>query len=43
MVVGDIIKLNAGTIIPADLRIIDAKDLFLDQAVFTGESVLVER
>ena len=43
VVVGDIIKLNAGTIIPADLRIIDAKDLFLDQAVFTGESVLVEK
>ena len=43
IVVGDIIKLNAGTIIPADLRIIDSKDLFLNESVFTGESVLVEK
>lgn len=43
VVVGDIIKLNAGTIIPADLRIIDSKDLFLNESVFTGESVLVEK
>ena len=43
VVVGDIVKLNAGTIIPADLRIIEAKDLFLNESVFTGESVLVEK
>ena len=43
VVVGDIIKLNAGTIIPADLRIIDSKDLFLNESVFTGESILVEK
>lgn len=43
VVKGDIIKLNAGVIIPADLRIIEAKDLFLNESVFTGESALVEK
>ena len=43
VVVGDIVRLNAGTIIPADLRIIESKDLFLNQSVFTGESVLIEK
>lgn len=43
VVVGDIVKLNAGTIIPADLKIIECKDLFVNQAVFTGESVLTEK
>lgn len=43
VVVGDIVKLNAGTIIPADIRIIEAKDLFINESVFTGESVLVEK
>ena len=43
VVVGDIVKLNAGTIIPADLKIIDCKDLFVNQSVFTGESVLIEK
>ena len=43
IVKGDIIKLNAGAIIPADLRIIEAKDLFLNESVFTGESALVEK
>lgn len=43
VVIGDIIELNAGAIIPADVRIIESKDLFLNQSVFTGESVLVEK
>lgn len=43
IVVGDIVKLNAGSIIPADLSILDCKDLFLNQSVFTGESVPVEK
>lgn len=43
IVVGDIIKLNAGSIIPADLKIIESKDLFLNQSVFTGESIPVEK
>jgi Mg2+-importing ATPase len=43
VVLGDIIKLNAGSIIPADLYILESKDLFLNQSSFTGESVPVEK
>lgn len=43
IVEGDLIKLNAGSIIPADLLLIDAKDLFINQATFTGESVPIEK
>lgn len=43
VVVGDIIQLSAGDIIPADLRIISAKDLFLSQATLTGESKPIEK
>ena len=32
VVPGDIVKLNAGSIIPADIKIIESKDLFLNQA-----------
>ena len=35
---GDIVLLSAGSIIPADLRIIESKDLYLGQASLTGES-----
>lgn len=38
LVVGDIVHLSAGDMIPADLRILEAKDLFLSQASLTGES-----
>ena len=43
IVLGDIVRLSAGDIIPADLRIISAKDLFLSQATLTGESLPVEK
>lgn len=43
ILVGDIIRLSAGDIIPADLRIISAKDLFLSQATLTGESQPIEK
>lgn len=43
VVKGDIIHLNAGSIIPADVIILDCKDLFLNQSVFTGESVPIEK
>ena len=43
VVIGDIVKLNAGTIVPSDLKIVEAKDLFVNQSVFTGESILVEK
>ena len=38
IVVGDIVELNAGTIIPADVLLIENKNLYLNMAVFTGES-----
>ena len=43
VVVGDIVKLNAGSIIPADIKLIEAKDLFINQSAYTGESILVEK
>ena len=43
VVKGDIIHLNAGSIIPADVMIIENKDLFLNQSVFTGESAPIEK
>ncbi len=43
VVPGDIVRLAAGDMIPADLRIISAKDLFLTQASLTGESLPVEK
>ena len=43
VVLGDIIKLNAGAIIPADVKIIESKDLFINQSVFTGESAPIEK
>lgn len=43
IVVGDMVKLSAGDMLPADLRIIAAKDLFINQAALTGESAPVEK
>lgn len=43
LVVGDIIHLSAGDMIPADIRIIEAKDLFVSQSAITGESEPVEK
>jgi Mg2+-importing ATPase len=43
LVVGDIVHLSAGDIIPADVRVISAKDLFISQAMLTGESLPVEK
>lgn len=40
---GDIILLSAGDMIPADCRILTAKDLFVSQAAMTGESMPVEK
>ena len=40
---GDIIRLAAGDMVPADVRVLTAKDLFLNQAALTGESLPVEK
>ena len=43
LVPGDIVVLAAGSVIPADLRLIAAKDFFVSQAALTGESLPVEK
>lgn len=43
IVPGDIIKLSAGDMIPADVRIIKSKDLFMGQSALTGEAMPVEK
>jgi len=43
LVPGDIVKLSAGDMIPADLRILQARDLFIAQAALTGEALPVEK
>lgn len=43
IVVGDLIHLSAGDMIPADLRILAVKDLFISQSALTGESEPVEK
>ena len=39
LVVGDIVLLESGVRIPADLRLVDAHDLTIDEAILTGESM----
>jgi len=43
LVPGDIIRLAAGDMVPADVRVLSAKDLFLNQSALTGESLPVEK
>ncbi len=43
IVVGDIVHLSAGDMIPADIRIYESKDLFISQSSLTGESEPVEK
>jgi Mg2+-importing ATPase len=43
LVPGDIVKLSAGDMIPADVRVISSKDLFIVQASLTGESLPIEK
>jgi Mg2+-importing ATPase len=40
---GDIIRLAAGDMVPADVRVLSAKDLFLNQSALTGEALPVEK
>lgn len=43
LVAGDIVQLAAGDMIPADIRLIESRDLFISQAVLTGEALPVEK
>src|SRR5665647_2953615 len=43
LVPGDIIRLGAGDMVPADVRVLVAKDLFLNQAALTGEALPLEK
>ena len=40
---GDIIRLSAGSLIPADARVIECEDFFVTQSILTGESLPVEK
>ena len=43
LVPGDVLLLSAGDMIPADCRLLTARDLFISQAALTGESLPVEK
>jgi Mg2+-importing ATPase len=43
IVPGDIVYLSAGDMIPADCRVLQSKDLFISQAMLTGEAMPVEK
>ena len=43
LVPGDVVHLTAGDMIPGDVRIVEAKDLFVSQGSLTGESLPVEK
>lgn len=43
LVPGDVIRLTAGDLVPADCRLIESRDLFVTQAMLTGEAYPVEK
>jgi P-type Mg2+ transporter len=43
IVPGDVVALSAGDMIPADLRLVYAKDLFVNQSTLTGEAMPIEK
>ena len=43
LVPGDVVRLSAGDMIPADIRLLETKDLFINQSALTGESMPAEK
>jgi len=43
LVPGDVVYLSAGDMVPADVRLLASKDLFISQSILTGESMPVEK
>lgn len=43
VVPGDVIELSAGSLVPADALVLDARDCFVNQALLTGETLPVEK
>lgn len=43
LTIGDVIRLSSGDMLPADTRLIQAKDLFINQSALTGESEDIEK
>jgi len=43
VVPGDVVRLSAGDLVPADARLLESRDLFILQASLTGESLPVEK
>ncbi|MCX7593659.1 MAG: magnesium-translocating P-type ATPase [Fischerella sp.] len=43
LVPGDIVHLSAGDMVPADIRLLTAKDFWIDQAILTGESSPIQK
>lgn len=43
LVPGDVVRISAGDMVPADLRLLEAKDLFINQSALTGESMPAEK
>jgi P-type Mg2+ transporter len=43
LVAGDVVRLSAGDLVPADVRLISSRDLFVSQAALTGEALPVEK
>jgi P-type Mg2+ transporter len=43
LVPGDVVRLSAGDMIPADLRLLEVKDLFVNQSALTGEAMPAEK
>ncbi len=43
VVPGDVVRLSAGDLVPADARLLESRDLYVQQAALTGESLPVEK